>query len=153
MFSASPGRARKKYEFSNYQSILEKTPGIESESPGKVVRVRYVVYVGKTSPISLWPLIVEGEKMEVTCFLKREGNQYASLCVELDVASCGRTKKDALDGLKRAIETYIEYMVSEGREKEMYRPVPMNELKQFLFPEDDIEEKTLKAIPLSFQYA
>ena len=75
--------------------------------------------------------------MEVTCFLKREGNQYASLCVELDVASCGRTKKDALDGLNRAIEAYIEYMVSEGREKEMYRPVPMNELKQFLFPEDD----------------
>ena len=91
--------------------------------------------------------------MEVTCFIKKEGGQYASLCVELDVASCGRTKKDALDGLKRAIETYIEYMISEGRKKEMYRPVPMNELKQFLFPKDDIKEKTLKAIPLSFQYA
>ena len=91
--------------------------------------------------------------MEVTCFTKKEGGQYASLCVELDVASCGRTKKDALDGLKRAIETYIEYMVSDGRKKEIYRPVPMNELKQFLFPKDDIEEKTLKAIPLSFQYA
>ena len=69
--------------------------------------------------------------MDVTCFVKKEGNQYASLCVELDVASCGRTKKDALDGLKRAVETYIEYMVSEGREKEIYRPVPMNELKTF----------------------
>ena len=69
--------------------------------------------------------------MEVTCFVKKEGNQYASLCVELDVASCGRTKKDALDGLKRAVETYIEHMVSEGREKEIYRPVPMNELKTF----------------------
>jgi len=91
--------------------------------------------------------------MEVTCFIKKEGNQYTSLCVDLDVASCGRTRKDALDGLKRAIETYIEYMVSEGREKEMYRPVPMNELKTFLFPEDEAEEKTLKAIPLSFQYA
>jgi len=45
--------------------------------------------------------------MDVTCFVKKEGNQYASLCVELDVASCGRTKTDALDGLKRAIETYI----------------------------------------------
>ncbi len=91
--------------------------------------------------------------MEVTCFVKKEGNQYASLCVELDVASCGRTKTDALDGLKRTIETYIEYMVSEGRQKDMYRPVPMNELKSFLFPKDEIEEKTLKAIPLSFQYA
>ncbi len=91
--------------------------------------------------------------MDVTCFVKKEGNQYASLCVELDVASCGRTKKDAVDGLKRAIEAYIEYMVCEGREKQIYRPVPMNELKTFLFPEDEVEEKALKAIPLSFQYA
>ncbi len=83
--------------------------------------------------------------MEVTCFIKKEGNQYASLCVELDVASCGRTKKDALDGLKRVIETYIEYMVSERREKEIYRPVPMNELKTFLFPEHQRKEKTLIA--------
>jgi len=60
--------------------------------------------------------------MEVTCFVKKEGNQYTSLCVELDVASC-------------------------------YRPVPMNELKTFLFPEHQTEEKSLKAIPLSFQYA
>ena len=92
-------------------------------------------------------------KMDVTCFIKKEGGQYASLCVELDVASCGRTKKDALDGLKRSVEAYIEYMVSEGREKEICRSVPMNELKTFLFPEHQIEEKTLKVIPLSFQYA
>lgn len=86
-------------------------------------------------------------------FVTKEGNQYASLCVELDVASCGKTKTDALDGLKRAIETYIEYMVSEGRQKDIYRPVPMNELKTFLFPENKLEEKSLKAIPLRFQYA
>lgn len=81
--------------------------------------------------------------MEVTCFIKKEANQYASLCVELDVASCGATKKEALEGLKRAIETYIEYMISQGREKGIYRPVPMNELKEFLFPEHEIEEKSL----------
>lgn len=91
--------------------------------------------------------------MEVTCFIKKEGNQYASLCVELDVASCGKTKKKAIDDLKRAIEAYIEYMISEGREKEIYRPVPMNELKQFIFPENKTEEKSLMAIPLTFQYA
>jgi predicted RNase H-like HicB family nuclease len=91
--------------------------------------------------------------MEVTCFLKREGNQYASLCVELDVASCGKTKKDALEGLRRAIETYLEYMISEGRESDIYRPVPMNELKSFLFPEDETEEKSFSAVPLTFQHA
>ncbi|MBC8430527.1 MAG: hypothetical protein H8D96_01280 [Desulfobacterales bacterium] len=42
--------------------------------------------------------------MDVTCFVKKEGNQYASLCVELDVASCGRTKKDALDGLNALLK-------------------------------------------------
>ena len=91
--------------------------------------------------------------MEVTCFLKREGNQYASLCVELDVASCGKTKKDALEGLRRAIETYIEYMISEGRKNDIYRPVPMDELKSFLFPEDEAEEKTFRAVPLTLQYS
>ncbi|MDY6862062.1 MAG: hypothetical protein SV062_03630 [Thermodesulfobacteriota bacterium] len=89
--------------------------------------------------------------MEATCFIKKEGNQYASLCVELDVASCGKTKKEAFEGLRRAIESYVEYMISEGREKEIYRPVPMSELKQFLFPEHEIEEKTFKSIPLTLQ--
>ncbi len=63
-----------------------------------------------------------------TCIVKKDGNQYASLCIELDVASCGRTKKEALEGLRRAIETYLEFMVDEGRQDDLYRPVPMNEL-------------------------
>jgi predicted RNase H-like HicB family nuclease len=91
--------------------------------------------------------------MKITGLIKKEGNQYASLCVELDVASCGKSKKEALDGLKRAIETYIEYMVSEGRQKEIYRPVPMDELKEFLFPEDESVEKTFRAVPLNYHYA
>ena len=91
--------------------------------------------------------------MTITCLIKKEGSQYASLCVELDVASCGKSKTEAIDGLKRAIETYIEYMVSEGRQKEISRPVPMDELKGFLFPEDESSEKTFRAIPLNYQYA
>lgn len=89
----------------------------------------------------------------LTCLAKKEGNQYASLCVELDIASCGSTKKESIQGLKNAIEAYLEYMVSQGRENEIYRPVPMNELKDFLFPEQTICEQPLKAIPLEFKYA
>ena len=88
-----------------------------------------------------------------TCLVKREGNQYASLCVELDIASCGYTKKEAIGGLKNAIEAYLEYMISEGRKDEIYRPVPMKALKDFLFPEPTIQEQPLKAIPLEFEYA
>ena len=69
----------------------------------------------------------------VTCLAKKEGNQYVSLCVELDVASCGKTKKKAIEGLKNAIEAYIEYMSSQKRGKEIYRLVPINELRNFLF--------------------
>ena len=63
-----------------------------------------------------------------TCLLKKEGNQYAALCIEFDIASCGDTKKEAIEGLKNAVETYIEYMILESKENEIYRPVPMNEL-------------------------
>ena len=88
-----------------------------------------------------------------TCLVKKDGNQYASLCVEIDIASCGNTKKEAIEGLKNAIEAYLEYMISEGRENEIYRPVPMNELRDFLFPENDTDEQQLKALSLEFEYA
>jgi len=88
-----------------------------------------------------------------TCLVKKEGSQYASLCVELDIASCGHTKTEAIEGLKNAIETYLEYMFSEGRGEEIYRPVPMRELRDFLFPEQTVHEQSVKAIPLEFEYA
>ena len=94
------------------------------------------------------------QKMQTfTCLVKKEGNQYASLCVELDVSSCGHTKKEAVEGLKNAIEAYLEYMISEGREDEIYRPVPMNELRDFLFSENNTHEQPLKAISLELEYA
>ena len=88
-----------------------------------------------------------------TGLVKKEGNQYASLCVELDIASCGHTKKEAIEGLKNGIEAYLAYMISEERAHEIYRPVPMNALKEFLFPEHTNYEQPLKAIPLRFEYA
>ena len=69
--------------------------------------------------------------MNLTCFVKKEGSQYASLCIDLDLASCGDTETEAMEGLKAAIETYLEFMRDEGRESEIYRPVPMNELRDF----------------------
>jgi len=91
--------------------------------------------------------------MELTCLIKKEGNQYSSLCVELDVASCGKSKKEAMEALKRAIDAYLEYRVENMQKNEIYRPVPMNELKKFLFPESETKEKSFKAIPLSLKYA
>ena len=90
----------------------------------------------------------------VTCLVKKEGSQYVSLCVELDVASCGKTKKKAIEGLKNTIAAYIEYMTSQKRDKEICRPVPMDELRNFLFPHGTTaDEQAVKAIPLEFEYA
>ncbi len=89
----------------------------------------------------------------LTCLVKKEEDQYVSLCVELDIASCGGTKKEAIQCLKNGIEAYLEYMVSAGRKNEIYRPVPMNELKNFLFPEHTVHEQPLKALSLEFEYA
>lgn len=88
-----------------------------------------------------------------TCLVKREGNQYASLCVELDIASCGSTKREAIEGLKNAIEAYLEHMISTHRKDEIYRPVPMGDLKEFLFPEKTVHEQSLKAVSLELENA
>ncbi len=44
-------------------------------------------------------------------------------------------------------------MVTKKRKNEIYRPVPMEELKNFLFPEDAISEQSLKAISLELESA
>lgn len=89
----------------------------------------------------------------LTCLIKKEGNQYASLCVELDIASCGKNKKESLDSLRDAVEAYLEYMVAENRRDEIYRPVPIDDLKEFLFAGDEIAEQSFKAIPLVLEHA
>ena len=89
----------------------------------------------------------------LTCLIKKEGNQYASLCVELDIASCGKNKKESLDSLRDAAEAYLEYMIDENRRDEIYRPVPIDELKEFLFAGGEIAEQSVKAIPLVLEHA
>ena len=89
----------------------------------------------------------------LTCLVKKEGDQYASLCIELDVASCGNTHEEALQGLRDSIDTYLGFMVEEGRQDDIYRPVPMNELHTFLFPDEFAVEHTFKAIPVEVAYA
>ena len=38
----------------------------------------------------------------------REGDWYVSQCLELDVASQGRSEEEALDNLKEALELHFE---------------------------------------------
>ncbi len=72
-----------------------------------------------------------------TGFIVKEDDQYASLCIELDVASCGETEQEAIDGLRDAVSTYLDYMQEEQPYQDPHRPVPMDSLLEFLFPEGD----------------
>ncbi len=92
--------------------------------------------------------------LKLTCLIKKEGEQYASLCLELDVASCGKTRGEAFAGLKSAVETYVHYLVEEGRQNEIPRPVPQEAIREFLLGE--VEKRklvTVYAVPLEFSYA
>jgi len=93
-------------------------------------------------------------KLNLTCIVKPEENQYSALCLELDVASCGDTEEEAIDSLKDVIETYVVYMLEEGRERELLRPVSLTVLREFLT--EEVAESTprpFSALPLEFVHA
>ena len=108
-----------------------------------------------------WPVVpasfihrMKRKPLKLTCLIKKEGEQYASLCLELDVASCGKTREEAFKGLKRAVETYINYLIEDGRSDEISRPVPQEAIREFLLGE--VEKRklvTVYALPLEFSYA
>ncbi|MFH0869123.1 MAG: type II toxin-antitoxin system HicB family antitoxin [archaeon] len=47
-------------------------------------------------------------KVDFTISIKREGKWYVAHCVELDVASQGRTVDEAHKNIKEAVQLYLE---------------------------------------------
>ncbi len=92
----------------------------------------------------------------LTGIVKREGDQYAALCLELDVASCGQTLEEAVAALQDAVETYLEYMRDTGREEGILRPVPIEALREFLteaYEGEPAKPRTFEALPLEYARA
>ena len=48
------------------------------------------------------------KKIEMKATVWKEGRQYISQCLNVDVASFGTTKKKAMDNLREALELYFE---------------------------------------------
>ena len=46
--------------------------------------------------------------MKLTAIIEREGEEYVSLCPELDIASQGYSIEEARDNLKEALELFFE---------------------------------------------
>ena len=75
---------------------------------------------GKTEPLDLHVLI------------EKEGRLYSALCLELDVASQGRSVAEAKKKIAEAVQLYLEDVYAEGDEKDFIpRPAPLEEWLRF----------------------
>jgi predicted RNase H-like HicB family nuclease len=60
----------------------------------------------------------------------REGDEYVSLCPELDVSSCGSTPEEARAMLREALEGFLEVASDEEIERRLANPVGFSEAFQ-----------------------
>ena len=74
--------------------------------------------------------------MQLTGILKKSGEFYVALCLEINVSSQGESIEEARRMLQDACDEYLTYMKNEGLENEI-EPVPLDILREFLM--DDVE--------------
>jgi predicted RNase H-like HicB family nuclease len=66
-----------------------------------------------------------------TAVLKKSGNQFVALCLELGVVGCGATRPKAMKSLRDAIDSYLDYAKDAGLPDS--RPVAISQLHEFIF--------------------
>ncbi len=73
------------------------------------------------------------KKLLLHTLIEKEGEIYSAICLELNVASQGRSIQEATANLREAVELYLEDVYEAGdEEKFIPRPAPMEEwLKYF----------------------
>lgn len=58
-------------------------------------------------------------ELELTVAITREGSWFVARCLEVEVASQGRTAEESLDNLREALQLYFE---DEPVPQELHRP-------------------------------
>ena len=66
--------------------------------------------------------------MQFTGIIKKAGDCYVGLCLELNIASQGESIEETKNMLQEACEEYLSYMKEKGLENEI-RPVPLDLVK------------------------
>ena len=74
--------------------------------------------------------------MQLTGMIKKAGNYYVALCLELNVSSQGESIEEARRMLQEACEEYVSYMKENNLVGEI-RSVPLEILREFLI--EDVE--------------
>jgi len=87
------------------------------------------------------------------CLIEKGEKYFSAICLELDVASQGRTIKEAEANIKEAIELYLEDVYEAGDEKEFIpRPAPMELwLRYFKLEERKLRGKFKKVHKVDFE--
>jgi predicted RNase H-like HicB family nuclease len=75
----------------------------------------------------------KAEPHDLHVLIEKEGRLYSALCLELDVASQGRTIDETKKNIVEAIALYLQSIYEDGDEKDFIpRPAPIEEwLKYF----------------------
>lgn len=63
------------------------------------------------------------QRLHLHNLIEKEGNLYSAICLELNVASQGKTIEDAKKNLKEAIELYLDDVLESG-DKQGFIPRP-----------------------------
>ncbi|MGH7596022.1 MAG: type II toxin-antitoxin system HicB family antitoxin [bacterium] len=74
----------------------------------------------------------KAEPLDLHILIEKEDRLYSALCLELDVASQGRTVAEAKKNIVEAIELFLESVYALGDEKEFIpRPAPVEEWMKY----------------------
>jgi predicted RNase H-like HicB family nuclease len=75
----------------------------------------------------------KARKLLFHALIEKEGRMYSALCLELNVASQGKSVREAKANLREAVELYLEDVYEAGDEADFVpRPAPVEEwLKYF----------------------
>ena len=65
--------------------------------------------------------------LNLTAWVIREGEEFVSICPELDVSSCGSTAEEARRMLNEALEGFLEVASDEEIERRLANPVGFSE--------------------------
>ena len=78
--------------------------------------------------------IINHMKQKLTAIVYKDEDMYVAECLEIDVASQGKTKEEAMKNLKEATELYLEVC-------------PIKKFKKFVAPfEVSFDAKTAKSV-------
>jgi predicted RNase H-like HicB family nuclease len=87
----------------------------------------------------------EEVKLLLTLLTRQDGADYTGLCLQLDIASCGKTADEAIESPKGLVELYVQDYIEDGEVPIPLRPVPLDALQEFLRPSPPSDRLTFTA--------